>query len=53
MEHISDAALTAFIDWVRFNDARFTRDPAMVRRVFTAYADTDRDMPQAPEVTDD
>jgi hypothetical protein len=38
---LSDETLLAFIDWVRLNDPRFSRDPAVVRRVFTAYAVSD------------
>lgn len=38
---LSDAALIAFVDFIRLNSVEFTRDPAMVRRVFTAYVVSD------------
>lgn len=38
---LSDAALVAFVDFVRVNDPKFTRDPAIIRRVFAAYVAAD------------
>ena len=38
---LSDAALVAFADFIRLNHPSFTRDPAMIRRVFTAYVISD------------
>jgi len=44
---LSDEALVAFVDFIRKNDPKFTRDPAMIRRVFAAYWTSDTQ----PEVT--
>lgn len=34
---LSDSALVAFVDFIRLNNSALTRDPAIIRRVFTAY----------------
>lgn len=39
--NLSDPALIAFVDFIRINETKFTRDPAMIRRVFAAYASSD------------
>lgn len=38
---LSDEALVAFVDFIRLNDPASTRDPAIIRRVFTAYVMSD------------
>lgn len=38
---LSDEALVAFVDFVRVNNPKFTRDPVIIRRVFTAYLMSD------------
>jgi hypothetical protein len=38
---LSDEALVAFVDFIRLNSPTFTRDPAIIRRVFTAYVMSD------------
>lgn len=38
---LSDEALVAFVDFIRVNNPTFTRDPAIIRRVFTAYVMSD------------
>ena len=38
---LSDAALVAFVDFIRLNSPEFTRDPLIIRRVFTAYVMAD------------
>lgn len=41
---LSDEALIAFVDCIRLNAPRLTRDPNIVRRIFAAYfaSDTER-----------
>lgn len=38
---LSDEALIAFVDFIRLNDPASTRNPGIIRRVFTAYVTTD------------
>lgn len=38
---LSDEALVAFVDFIRLNSPTHTRDPAIIRRVFTAYVISD------------